>query len=82
MPHLERCENPTAYEIRVQGILDASWSDWFNDFGLAVEGEKTVLRGTAPDQSALLAILIKLNDMGMMILTVKRLADALEVTDR
>jgi hypothetical protein len=60
------------YQIRIQGTLDSSWSDWFEGFSLRIEGDETVLRGTVIDQAALHGILAKLNDLGLPIICVER----------
>jgi hypothetical protein len=33
------------YEIRVKGLLDAHWTDWFEGLGLRAEGDTTVISG-------------------------------------
>jgi hypothetical protein len=66
------------YEIRVQGHIDANWSDWFD--GLTVtntdDGE-TILSGPMADQSALLGVLARLHALNMQLLAVRRLARGL-----
>lgn len=62
------------YEIRVQGQLDGSWSDWFN--GLLVtpqENGETLIAGTLPDQAALQGILTKVFDLRLLLLSVRRM---------
>ena len=63
----------TAYQIRVKGILDSSWSDWFDSFSITVEGNETKLVGVVADQSALHGILTKINDPGLCLISVKNL---------
>ena len=61
------------YEVRVQGVLDESWSAWFG--GLEVrplDGGVTVLRGPIRDQSALHGLLIKIRDLGLPLLSVEK----------
>lgn len=61
------------YEIRVQGHLDVSWSEWFH--GLKVtpqENGYTVLAGPIPDQAALHAVLTRILDLGLALLSVNR----------
>ena len=60
------------YQIHIQGILDASWSDWFEGFSIHTEGGETLLQGTVIDQAALHGILAKLNDLGLPIICVER----------
>ena len=64
---------PARYEVRVEGVLDPRWSEWFE--GLQVDGHdgETVLSGTLADQSALHGVLDKVCDLGLSIITVRRL---------
>ena len=58
------------YEIRVQGVLDASWSRWFD--GLRITGEPTgttVLSGAIADQAALHGLLTKIRDLGLPLVS-------------
>jgi hypothetical protein len=62
---------PMWCEIRVQGHLDGTWSDWFD--GLTVtnaERGESVLAGSLPDQAALHGLLIRVRDLGLPLLTV------------
>ena len=71
------------YEIRVQGILDSTWSDWFDGFALTPQpDETTLLVGHVPDQAALHGILGKINDLGLPLLLVKRLGLRSETSAR
>ena len=67
-------DNPVTYLIRIQGLLDSSWSDWFDGFTISVQGNETVLEGVVPDQSALHGILAKINDLGLSLISVTKLA--------
>lgn len=73
MTNKEMCVSPSFYEIKVKGTFDESWSDWFDGFTPRQEDGKTLLAGQAIDQAALLGILAKINDMGLVILTVIRI---------
>jgi hypothetical protein len=64
---------PECYEIRVQGRLGPEWSAWFD--GLTVTHQspgETILTGPAPDQATLHGILIKIRDLGLPLLSVRR----------
>lgn len=65
-------DQATAYQIRLKGALDSSWSDWFGGFTITVEGNETVLTGLVPDQSALHGMLAKINDLNLPIISVER----------
>lgn len=67
-------DQSAAYEIRVKGILDSTWSDWFDGFSITVEDDETILVGKVVDQSALHGILAKVNDLGLSLIFVKKLS--------
>ena len=50
------------YQIKVKGVLDEKWSDWFNGLTIETEGSVTTLTG-AVDQSGLHGILIRIGDL-------------------
>jgi hypothetical protein len=59
------------YEIRLQGQLDAAWSDWFEGFTLTSEGDgTTTLTGSAIDQAALHGLLRRVGDLGVTLISV------------
>jgi hypothetical protein len=64
---------PAHYEIRVEGVLDGRWSAWFQGLRIENQDDKTILSGTLPDQPALHGILDKVRDLGLTIITVRRL---------
>jgi hypothetical protein len=65
-------EKPAFYQIRVQGTLDQSWSDWFDGITFTQQDSETLLAGVVIDQAALHGILAKLNDLGLTIISVER----------
>lgn len=68
---------PLCYELRVAGLLDDSWSTWFDGMGLVREDDgTTTLRGVVTDQAALHGHLAKVRDLGTTLISVK-VVDAL-----
>jgi hypothetical protein len=63
---------PSRYEIRLQGRLDRRWATWFDGMTLTVAGDTTVLRGVVVDQAALHGMLARLRDLGLPLLSVRR----------
>jgi hypothetical protein len=63
------------YEIRVAGVLGASWSAWFD--GLQVTNDdqlgQTVIAGPVTDQAALHGLLVKVRDLGLTLISVNRI---------
>jgi hypothetical protein len=65
-------DQPGAYELRVGRHLDDRWADWFGDLTMTREQDgTTTLRGRVADQAALHGILIKIRDLGMVLLAVR-----------
>ena len=65
-------DQPASYVIRIQGMLDLTWSDWFGGFTITQQNGETLLVGQVTDQSALHGILAKINDLGLSIISVER----------
>ena len=62
------------YAIRVQGHLDAQWSEWLDGMTIThEEGGESCLEGVIVDQPALHGLLNKLRDMCLTVLMVQRL---------
>jgi hypothetical protein len=62
---------PARYEIRVQGQLDAHWSDWFEGFALEQHQDgSTVLSGPVVDGAALFGLLERVRDLGLTLISV------------
>ncbi|MCP4932798.1 MAG: hypothetical protein GY927_01030 [bacterium] len=62
--------------IRVEGHLDKTWSEWLGEMEMTyLPDGSTTLVGSLPDQAALFGLLIKLRDLGVSLLDVKRLND-------
>jgi hypothetical protein len=61
------------YEIRVEGVLDGRWSAWFEGLQVSSDGEETVIAGPVADQAALHGLLTKVRDLGLSLISVRRL---------
>jgi hypothetical protein len=64
---------PARYEIRVEGLLDSHWSAWFGNLRLSNDGTQTVISGPLADQPALHGLLAKIRDLGLCLVSVRRL---------
>jgi hypothetical protein len=63
---------PTGYRLRVDGHLDDHWSAWFGDLTLTHETDGTTsLSGFVPDQAALHGLLMKVRDLGIILISVE-----------
>lgn len=62
------------YEIRLEGRLDARWASWFDGMTVSpLDDGTTVVRGDVPDQAALHGLLQRARDLGLPLLSVRRL---------
>ena len=66
---------PNTYQIKVQGQLDETWSDWFDNMTITVtsfdqDQPITTLTGTIVDQAALQSILRRLHDLNLVLVAV------------
>jgi hypothetical protein len=61
------------YEIRVAGVLDSRWASWLDGLQISGQGDETVIRGLLADQAALHGLLIKVRDLGLCLISVRRL---------
>lgn len=76
---LQSHENGGVYEIKIKGLLDEHWNQWFermtlkrvinNDTGQ----ECTLITGPIPDQPALHGLLAKIRDLNLTLLSVYRI---------
>jgi hypothetical protein len=69
-------DQPTFYQIRVNGHLDDAWVDWFE--GLTILNQHdgdAILSGSLPDQTALHAILTRIYNLGLTLISVNRLPE-------
>ena len=64
---------PARYEIRVGGVLDDRWADWFGCRLVESDGTQTVITGLVADQPALHGLLAKIRDLGLYLISVRRL---------
>jgi len=69
----------TMYEIKIQGQLDLLWSKWFEGMTLEhIENSEnglacTLISGPVIDQPALHGLLIKIRDLNLPLISVRRL---------
>ena len=60
-------------QIRVKGHLDDDWSEWFAGLSMTHEEDgTTVLTGPLADQPALHGLLIKIRDLGLVLISVNQ----------
>ena len=62
--------SPARYEVHIQGVVDAAW---FKGLRVVSDGRRTAVSGLLPDQSALHGLLVKIRDLGLCVISVRRL---------
>jgi len=72
MAALSASGEPAQYEIRVAGVLDSRWAAWFDGLRISDQGEETVICGLLADQPALHGLLTKVRDLGLCLISVRR----------
>ena len=63
------------YEIRVSGTLTPEALQTFGDMRPLTQTPLTVLRGRVPDQAALHGLLLRLHDLGLEVIELRRLPE-------
>ena len=72
-PHAstEQDNEPTCYEIRLKGHLDARWAKSFEHMSFTQTSDgTTILSGPVVDQATLYGLLRKVRDLGLPLLSV------------
>ena len=74
MNNNQQIDNPEIYQIKIKGLLDEKWSDWFDGFTITPQ-EETILVGPVSDQGALHGLLAKIRDLGLTLVSVECLPE-------
>ena len=62
------------YEIRIRGCLDVEWSDWFEGMNITLEEDgNTLISGPVVDQAALYALLKKVHQIGLQLISINEI---------
>jgi hypothetical protein len=64
-------------EIVIKGLIDQSWSEWFDGFEIIHAAGRSILEGPVRDQAELRGILTRLADLGCELVSVNTLSDSL-----
>lgn len=63
----------TVYEIVVRGECSAGWHEWFGNLQMECDTQgNTHFKGALPDQAALLGLLLRLQELNLLLLNVER----------
>ena len=70
----------TTYEIRIKGVLDRKWADWFGTFNISpLANGETILIGQVTDQSALRGIVSQILNLNLELISVVKIEDKGEI---
>jgi hypothetical protein len=76
MAEIHSGQEACQYRIRVKGVLDSQWADWFGGMTiLPSDTGETLLVGPVIDQAALHGILAAIRDLGLVLLLVERMEE-------
>ena len=75
MAKLRKDLKPEYYRIKIKGLLEPRWSDWFAGMNITYEENATLLSGSVTDQSALHGLLNRIRDLNLPLLLVERMED-------
>jgi hypothetical protein len=66
--------SPKTYEIKVEGLVDSRWSEWFGGMTMTNQNDlETILIGDLQDQTALHGVLDRIRDLGLNLISVRRI---------
>ncbi|MFN8377033.1 MAG: hypothetical protein U0452_00020 [Anaerolineae bacterium] len=70
---MDEYDEPGHYEIRIMGLLDDRWAEWFEGLALVRQPNgETLLSGLVVDQAALHGLLRRVRDLGLPLISVMR----------
>jgi len=79
MPQTKPDQNPenlpqeTYYEIHVKGNLIPLWEEWFEGLTATIlENDEIMLSGPVTDQAALHGLIMKLRNLNMELISIKK----------
>lgn len=62
------------YEIRVEEYLADHWLEWLEGMSMSIgDKNETILTGALPDQAALFGVLMKIHNLGLTLVSVRRI---------
>jgi len=71
-----KLENHAIYQIRIKGVLDQRWSDWFAPLKIRNESNgESILTGEVRDQAELRSLIDKVFNLNLTLVAVDKLQD-------
>jgi hypothetical protein len=73
-------DKPGVYQVRVKGTFDERWSEWFGGLTIIPQaGNEILLMGAVTDQIALHGLLARIRDLGLPLLSVRRVENGTQL---
>ena len=66
-------EKKQCFEIRIEGLVTLDWSSYFENLTTQHTECQTILTGELPDHTALHGVLMRIRDLGLSLVEVKRI---------
>ncbi len=60
----------STYQIRITGLLDQRWEEWFDGLTITIDNGDTLITGRVVDQAALHGLLRRVRDLGLPLVSV------------
>ena len=78
MSNDQESDKQEVYQIKLKGLVDEQWSDWFNGMTIMCESASdgspiTTLTGAVVDQARLRGILSKAWDLNLTLISLSRI---------
>ncbi len=68
-----KSSDPTVYQVSVEGYLDAHWMRWFEGMAITQDAQGNTAISGEMDQVCLFGVLIRIRDLGMVLVSVQRI---------
>jgi hypothetical protein len=57
-------------KIKIKGLLDQKWEDWFDGMEISYDGDNTILTGIMKDEAHMCGILNRIMDLNLELISV------------
>jgi hypothetical protein len=61
------------YRIELEGRLESRWTNMFDNMELNYAQGRTIISGLVPDQAALHGLLVRIRDLGLVLISLQRI---------
>lgn len=61
------------YRIELEGRLESRWTSMFDNMEMNYAQGRTIISGPVPDQAALHGLLVRIRDLGLVLISLQRI---------